>query len=1064
MMTEKPTYEELEQRVRELEKIIAHSFGGPETEALNTPSRLNQHEEFDKSLNFESIIDVKAIQSLMDEFYDLTNIGIAIIDLDGKVLVAKGWQDICVKFHRVHPETSKNCIESDLELSNGIEPGTFRLYRCKNNMLDMATPIIVGDQKIGSLYLGQFLFDDESVNVETFRLQARKFGFEVDQYIEALEKVPRWNRQTVNTVMRFYTKFAQLISDLGYKNFKLNQGIIEKNGLLDKLRESENKYRELVENLNDVVYSVSNEGKITYVSPLIESILGYTVEELIGRPFGEFLHIDDQAMVSEALTDVLHNKLKPTEYRIRSKSNEFRWVRTSSRPIYSNGRVTGLQGVLTDITERKSAGDALKESEEKLRAMLNASPLAIVLVDRDGHILDSNEEHANRLKMTRAQILGKCLWDLLPESVWAHRKTQVESVFESGKTFTGEDERGKIWNEYHIHPAVKNKKGEIEAVIVEALDITDRKLTEDALRASVEKYRAVVESTPDGIVVLDLARNMITCNHGFSRLFGYAEDEIRGESVRLIHQSGEAFHQFGEMSYGSIGRTGSYRGEVYFRKKDGTLFPAESVTSVMEKDGSETGYVGIIRDISSRKKAEEERLRNEKDLRESQRIAHIGSWRLDVETNEVFWTEELYKMYGFDPTSPPPNYTEHMKLFTPESWSLLSSSMARTRDTGFPYELELEMVREDGSKGWIWVRGEAVTNSEGKTIGLWGAAQDITQRKGMEEALRQSEEKYKHLFNEAQVALFRTSIDGRLIEANERYAQMAGYDTVEECMTSFHPGKSWADPNARDKLTEQLSQEGSIYDYDTEIVRGDGTHILINFSATIYPEKGYIEGSIIDITSRKLAEEESEKLLAQLQQAQKMESIGNLAGGIAHDFNNILFPIVGLSELLLEDLPVNSPEHEYAERILKAGMRGSDLVKQILAFGRQSEHRMIPVRIQPVLKEVLKLIRSTIPANIEIFQNIDADVGRIMADPTQMHQIAMNLITNAYHAVEESGGKISVELKKIDVEMEDSIKKTLDSGPYAMLTISDNGCGIDSVIMDNSPFAHFKRPPRFLPV
>lgn len=127
----------------------------------------------------------------------------------------------------------------------------------------MATPIFVGGHKIGNLYLGQFLFEDESVNVDTFRLQAQKFGFEEDPYIAALEKVPRWSRKTVNTAMRLYTKFARLISDLGYANLKLNQSVLEKERLLHKLKESENKYRELVENLNDVVYSVDNEGNIT---------------------------------------------------------------------------------------------------------------------------------------------------------------------------------------------------------------------------------------------------------------------------------------------------------------------------------------------------------------------------------------------------------------------------------------------------------------------------------------------------------------------------------------------------------------------------------------------------------------------------------------------------------------------------------------------------------------------------------------------------------------------------------------------------------------------------------
>lgn len=185
-----------------------------------------------------------------------------------------------------------------------------------------------------------------------------------------------------------------------------------------------------------------------------------------------------------------------------------------------------------------------------------------------------------------------------------------------------------------------------------------------------------------------------------------------------------------------------------------------------------------------------------------------------------------------------------------------------------------------------------------------------------------------------------------------------------------------------------------------------------------------------------------------IQQAQKMESIGNLAGGIAHDFNNILFPILGMSELLLEDLPSGSVEYENVREIYEAGKRGSELVQQILAFSRQSEHKVIPVRVQSVLKEVLKLTRSTIPSNIEINREIQSDCGLVLADPTQLHQVGMNLITNAFHAVEEKNGKIFVELKEVMLSADDLVNTTLKPGKYALLSVADNGTGMPSDVMD----------------
>jgi len=215
-----------------------------------------------------------------------------------------------------------------------------------------------------------------------------------------------------------------------------------------------------------------------------------------------------------------------------------------------------------------------------------------------------------------------------------------------------------------------------------------------------------------------------------------------------------------------------------------------------------------------------------------------------------------------------------------------------------------------------------------------------------------------------------------------------------------------------------------------------------------------------DITERKLAEEEKAKLEARLQQVQKMEFIGSLAGGIAHDLNNILYPISGLSELLLAGMPPDTPERVSLEQIYKAAQRGSGLVKQILAFSRQSNLQKLPIRIQPILIEALKLARAAIPGSIEITSHIHADCGMVSADPTQVHQIMMNLITNAFHAVEVNGGAIHVELKApvagrrilSSGEKEDLRDKShpgeFSAERYACIAVSDTGTGIDPMLID----------------
>jgi len=204
----------------------------------------------------------------------------------------------------------------------------------------------------------------------------------------------------------------------------------------------------------------------------------------------------------------------------------------------------------------------------------------------------------------------------------------------------------------------------------------------------------------------------------------------------------------------------------------------------------------------------------------------------------------------------------------------------------------------------------------------------------------------------------------------------------------------------------------------------------------------------IDITERKRMEEERKKLESQLQQAQKMEAIGTLAGGIAHDFNNILFPLVGYAEMLKEDLPTDHRFQANADTMLSSALRARDLVQQILTFSRKSTSEIKPLKLQLIVKEVLKLLKSSIPKTIKIQQNIDSDCGLVNADPTKFHQIVMNLATNAYHAMEETGGKLIITLKQIHVEQDIQENSDLLPGTYARLTVEDTGIGMEKKVMD----------------
>ena len=204
-----------------------------------------------------------------------------------------------------------------------------------------------------------------------------------------------------------------------------------------------------------------------------------------------------------------------------------------------------------------------------------------------------------------------------------------------------------------------------------------------------------------------------------------------------------------------------------------------------------------------------------------------------------------------------------------------------------------------------------------------------------------------------------------------------------------------------------------------------------------------------DVTEKKLMEQNQNKLQEQLIQAQKMEAIGTLAGGIAHDFNNILSPIIGYTELAMDSLPQGSDEHSMLSEVKDASMRAKELVKQILAFSRKNNQEKKILYLHPIINEALKLLRSSIPTSIEIRQSIDKNCGPVMCDPTQVHQIIMNLCTNAYHSMIKDGGILEVSMGSITLDIEETqIAGDLPSGKYIRLIISDTGYGMDKKTMD----------------
>ncbi len=431
-------------------------------------------------------------------------------------------------------------------------------------------------------------------------------------------------------------------------------------------------------------------------------------------------------------------------------------------------------------------------------------------------------------------------------------------------------------------------------------------------------------------------------------------------------------------------------------------------------------------DITTRKQLESQ-------LTQSAKIASLGSWDCDLLTNKEIWSEEFYHILGFDPEETNPTHETFLTSIFPEDLEFVKNEIKKSLDIPqYSREMEFRIVRKTDEIRFVRSQVEIQRDQQNQPIRMIGIIQDITDRKLVEEEVIQ----YEHIVSSSTDMIALLDKQFVYLAANEAYrnaVQLSSQELIGKTPADIF-GEEFFEAVIKPNVLRCLTGEKVSYHAWIIFPADEKKYVEISY----YPYLGLkkeIKGFVVNL--RDITEQN--QLETQLRHSQKMDAIGTLAGGIAHEFNNILSIILGYSSLLLRKLPENHAEKHYINNIHEAGKRGAGLTKQILTFSRMDDQILSLQHIAPLLKETIKMMRATIPVNIDIQQEIDINCSPILADSSQLHQVLVNLCTNAFHAMEKHGGVLKICLQEGN---DPKFVSVLKAESYLKLTVSDTGCGI----------------------
>ncbi|MDY6950756.1 MAG: PAS domain S-box protein [Thermodesulfobacteriota bacterium] len=623
------------------------------------------------------------------------------------------------------------------------------------------------------------------------------------------------------------------------------------------------------------------------------------------------------------------------------------------------------------------------------------------------------------------------------------------------------------------------KKPTYEAAKERGRNLEEKAHTENPDGEELQLFKAIVEASSEAIAISDPEGRLIYVNPAHERLFDRSLEEAQELNYRDYYPP-ESVDILNREVAPALERGKSWEGVLRAQDRHGRCFPLwERADTLCDESGRMLYGFGIMHDISEQEQAEEALREAHKglELRVQERTAELlaANKKLKKEVQERKQAEEALRGGEERFRTLFQNVPDPIFILDGKDGQIFNANEAAFEQYGYgreemiglrPQDIDTfeQGVHVEKRLAEIQKRGRLVFETEHRKADgdvfpvevhcrlldfrgeptFLTVCRDISERRQAETERRESEEKYRLLAEDSLTGVF-IHQDGKYVFVNQRFADIHGYTRGElvgkdALMLIHRDDRSFAE----EMLSTRLKGESAPERYEIRRLRKDEKTVWCEMMANRvdYGGNPAIMGNVIDITGRK-------RLEAQLRQAHKMEAIGTLAGGVAHDFNNILGIVLGNTELALDDIPDSYPVTHNLKEIRQACLRAKDLVKQILAFSRQAAQEQRPVHLGPIIKEALDLLRCTIPTTIDIRQHISVAADTVLADSTQIHQVLINLCTNAAQAMSEEGGVLEVSLKDLHPDEEGATEHPHQKpGDHVILTVKDTGHGVDPSIAE----------------